>query len=250
MAKDRTTENHITATINKDRRRATCKVNLICIPVALIASFFCPAGIPIWAFAWFVLFKTAQQSGSAVLLTGAAGEEKALSVLLRLPDEYTIFNQIQMPDERSRTGFREADFVVVGPNGIHIIENKDFRGMIVGDEYSYTWEICKVGRQGTHYSTSGRNPVRQVQVYVSLLSRILRNRGINAWITPLVSLSQDNGLDQISSKKVKVIKATDLCDIIQANNRNLTEEAMMKTLDIMEELRVGELCPGEECQAA
>ena len=177
MAIDRTTPNHIRATINKDRKQAVRKVNLIGIPLALCASYFCPAGMPIWVFTWFVIFTVARQSGSGVMLSGAAGEEKALEVLLRLPEEFTIFNQIQLPDDRSSTGYREADFIVVGPNGIHIVENKDFLGVIVGDDYSPTWEIHKVGRRGTKYATSGRNPIRQVQVYVSLLAGIVEGHG-------------------------------------------------------------------------
>jgi hypothetical protein len=88
-----------------------------------------------------------------------------LAVLSGLPTEYILFNQIRLPDERSKTGFREADFVVVGPNGVFIIENKDFRGWIQGDGNSSNWEVHKVGRGGTPYIKSCRNPVRQVQTW-------------------------------------------------------------------------------------
>ena len=58
------------------------------------------------------------------MLAGAAGEDRVLAALSVLPAKYTLFNQIRLPDEHSRTGFREADFMVVGNNGVFIIENK------------------------------------------------------------------------------------------------------------------------------
>jgi hypothetical protein len=90
----------------------------------LLASVLIPVCIPFWAIIWFTIYQSVKKGGSAIMLAGAAGEDLALAHLSRLPDEYTVFNQICLPDSRSRTGYREADFVVVGPNGVFIIENK------------------------------------------------------------------------------------------------------------------------------
>ena len=240
MAIDRTTANQLTAGISKERRQATRNVYRVGIPAVLIATVICPLGILAWSFIWFVCLLIAQNSGEPGKLCGAAGEDRILSVLSRLPTEYTIYNQIKLPSERSRTGYREADFIVVGPNGVFICENKDIRGRVVGDATSMEWEQHKVGRGGTPYVSLGRNPVIQVNVYVAILAGIFRTRGITAWITPLVSLSRDNSLDGISSIKVKVVQGTDLCSTILANQGMLTEENRGKVLEVLEDLRAGQ----------
>jgi hypothetical protein len=245
MAELRTSENRIMADINHQRQQATRLVYGIGLPAALIAAVVWPVGIPVWGLIWLGCFLAAKHAGSPEKLRGAAGEERALSVLSGLPEQYAVFNQIELPDTRSRTGVREADFIVVGPNGVFIIENKDFRGTIVGTEHDQNWQQHKIGRKGTPYVTYGRNPVRQVQTYVSLLAGIFRERGIKAWITPLVSLSRDNGLDGISSGKVQVVQATDLCWTILEHRGVLTEDTRGEVIRVLEELRQGQVEQGE-----
>ena len=224
MAIDRTTENQLTAGINKERQQATRNVYRVGIPAVLIATVLCPSGILAWSLIWFVCLLIAKNTGEPGKLCGAAGEDRILNVLSRLPAEYTIYNQVKLPSERSRTGYREADFIVVGPNGVFIIENKDFRGQIVGDATSMEWEQHMVGRGGTHYVSHARNPVLQVSVYVAILSEIFRTRGIKAWITPLVSLSRDNSIDMIHSERVNVVQGTNLGDAILKIQGMLSEK--------------------------
>ena len=247
MSINRTTENHVIASIKKSRQRFTRWVFWVGLPIVIAASFICPDGIWAWLLAWFVCFHLAKRSTcSSIMLAGAAGEELALTHLSRLSDEYTVFNQICLPDSRSSTGYREADFVVVGPNGVFMIENKNYRGWVKGDWNSDQWELYKIGRCGTPYINSCRNPARQVQVYVSLLAGIFSRRDIKAWITPMVSLSRNNSLGLINSEKVQVMRVADLCERIQAHHGTLSKENMDKVLGLLEELRAGRFLQDEE----
>jgi hypothetical protein len=241
MAIDRTTENHVYTEIRLNRKQAARWVCRIGIPVVIIASVICPEGIWIWLLAWIVAFQVTRCQGSPVLLAGAAGEDRALAALSGLPAEYTLFNQIRMPDERSRTGFREADFVVVGNNGVFIIENKDYRGEIQGDATAANWELHKIGIGGTPYTTACRNPVRQVQVYVALLSKLFAVRDLKVRINPLVSLSLNNSLDGINSPRVRVMGVNELCGKIIAHKGTLSSDNRKKVIDLLEELRSGTL---------
>jgi hypothetical protein len=144
-----------------------------------------------------------------------------------------------LPDERSRTGFREADFVIVGNNGVFIIENKDYRGEIQGDATAANWELHKIGIGGTPYTKSCRNPVRQVRVYVTLLSRLLAMRNIKVRITPLVSLSQNNSLDGINSPRVSVMGVDELCGKIIVHKGTLSAHDRERVIGLLEELRSG-----------
>lgn len=239
MAIDRTTENHVYADIRINRRQTALWVCRIGIPSVIIASVLCPEGIWVWLLAWLVAFQVTRCQGSAVMLAGAAGEDRVLSALSELPAAYTLFNQIRLPDERSRTGFREADFVVVGNNGVFIIENKDYRGEIQGDATAANWELHKIGIGGTPYTKACRNPVRQVRVYVTLLSKLFAMRGIKVRITPLVSLSRNNSLAGINSERVQVMGVDDLCGNILAHKGLLSSGSMEKVIGLLEELRSG-----------
>ena len=239
MAKDRTSENHVYAEIRLNRKQAVRWICRIGIPAVIIASVLCPEGIWIWLLAWLVAFQVTRCQGSAVMLAGAAGEDRALAALSALSAEYTLFNQIRLPDERSRTGFREADFVVVGNNGVFIIENKDYRGEIQGDATAANWELHKIGIGGTPYTKACRNPVRQVRVYVTLLSRLFAMRGIKVRITPLVSLSQNNFLAGISSTRVRVMGVDELCGKIIAHKGVLSSHNRERVIGLLEELRSG-----------
>ena len=246
MARDRTTVNRITERIEIDRKRSTRNVWKYGIPLVLLASVIIPLCIPLWVLIWLVIYQSVKKDGSSVMLAGAAGEELALTHLSKLSDEYTIFNQICLPDTRSSTGYREADFVVVGPNGVFIIENKDYRGWVKGDWNSDQWELYKIGRCGTPYINSCRNPVRQVKVYVSLLAEIFSSRDIKAWITPMVSLSRNNSLGLINSEKVQVMRVAELCENIHAHPGTLSKENMDKAIGLLEELRAGRFLRAEE----
>ncbi|MGA2150738.1 MAG: nuclease-related domain-containing protein [Geobacteraceae bacterium] len=239
MAKLRTTANRITEGIEMNRRRLMRWVFWVGFPVAGAASYMWPDGNWAWVLAWLVCFQLARRAGSPIELAGAKGEERALAILSGLPEEYTLFNQIRLPDKRSRTGFREADFMVVGPNGIFLIENKDYRGEIRGDDSAAGWELHKIGIGGTPYTKPCRNPVPQVRVYVALLGAIFARRSIRARITPLVSLSQNNNLRWITSEKVKVVRLDDLTDTILGHQGKLDGEEMEQVVDLLEELSAG-----------
>jgi hypothetical protein len=239
MANDRTTENHVYTEIRLNRKQAARWVCRIGIPAVIIASLLCPEGIWMWLLALLVAFQVTKYQGSAVMLAGAAGEDRALAALSTLPMEYTLYNQIRLPDERSRTGFREADFVVVGNNEVFIIENKDYRGEIQGDANVPNWELHKIGIGGTPYRCICRNPVRQVRVYVTLLSRLVAMRGINVRITPLVSLSQNNSLAGINSPRVQVMGVDELCGKILTHKGTLSSHNRERVIGLLEELRSG-----------
>ena len=129
------------------------------LPVALVVLIVNP-GLGVLAFfavgfAWLVA-----GGKDASEVAGAAGEDYTLQVLASLPASYTVFNQVELPDERSSTGLRELDFIVCGPNGIFVVESKNHKGELSGSEDDETWTVFKIGRRGSpYYSTVDRKSV-------------------------------------------------------------------------------------------
>jgi len=139
---------------------------------------------------------------------GAGGEESALKTLSELDDSYTIFNQVRIPCKESKTGYREADFVVCGPNGIFVVEVKNNKGIIVGTEADPRWEVRKVGGGGTPYSDYMRNPIKQVRSQIFPLKEYLVSKGINdVWIYGVVLFTNpESALKLHISGRVPVLR--------------------------------------------
>ncbi len=127
--------------------------------------------------------------GTKARAAGAVGEAAALELLQRLPADYRVFNQVLVPSSTGRA--RELDYVVVGANGVFVIEVKHNHGRIEGHVDDPVWKAWKIGRGGTRYATEVRNPVRQVRGATAALAAWLRAEGIKTWVHALVVFTNE-----------------------------------------------------------
>lgn len=156
-----------------------------------------------------VMFSTG--TDTIIAEAGAEGEESALKTLSELDDSYTIFNQVRIPCPKSKTGYREADFIICGPNGIFIVEVKNNKGTIVGTEADLKWEVRKIGQRGTPYSDYMRNPIRQVTSQIFPLKEYLASRGINAWINGVVLFTNpESALKLHITGKISILRSANI----------------------------------------
>jgi hypothetical protein len=143
--------------------------------------------IPLWILG-IILF--GRQSIGDQRLSGVQGEEQLVRTLFSLPDDYTILNQVHIPNARSVTGTTEIDAIAVGPQSIILLEAKNNGGTIVGgNEGDKEWSVRKVGRRGGVYSSNMRNPVRQARSQMHALREWLAIQGVKVYIKPLVVLT-------------------------------------------------------------
>jgi hypothetical protein len=191
-------ENRITQELDEEVSSRRKLILCLGVPIALVCTFVMP-GAGWLTFVLVAVIYASAGGRDAIRETGALGEDYTLSVLSSLPDSYTIFNQVDVPDERSRTGKRELDFIVCGPNGVFVIESKNHKGSVTGNERDDKWTVHKVGRGGTPYISSVRNPVRQVKSQVFVLNKFLQSKKLNPWITGIVSFSSNNDTSGIES---------------------------------------------------
>lgn len=201
----------------KTRKRRRTKLLLCGTPllVVLILScnfVLCAFGACLCALAYFVL---GIHTSDEVKESGLEGELRALSILRQLPNDYTVFNQVLVPDQSSSTGSREIDYLVCGPNGLFAIEVKNNNGSVHGNESDSRWTVCKVGRGGTAYDTTMRNPVRQLKAQIHPLSKHFEAKDIRVWINGIVAFSNGECRLRIGeSSKIPVIHAYDLVQYI------------------------------------
>lgn len=154
-------------------------------------------------------------SGSETLKAGAIGEDLCIDTLLNLPDNYTIFNQVNVPNIKSKTGFNEADVIVVGPQSVFVVEVKHNNGSISGGVDDRDWTVQKVGRGGTAYEKSMRNPISQVKKLVWLLSEEFKKTKNRVWIQGVVVFSNSTcDVNVESNDNVPVLQLHELTKYI------------------------------------
>ncbi len=225
-------------TFLKTRKKRRTKLLLCGIPllaVLLLSCNFvlCAYGAGLCALAYFVL---GIHTSDEVKESGLEGELRALSLLRQLPDTYTVFNQVLVPDQSSSTGSREIDYLVCGPNGLFAIEVKNNNGSVHGNESDSRWTVCKVGRGGTAYDTTMRNPVRQLKAQIFPLSKHFQENGVNAWINGVVAFTNGDSKLRIGESKVPVIHAYNLVDHITEFVPNRAVRDVEKAINVLAEL--------------
>lgn len=69
-------------------------------------------------------------------IRGKFGEKRISKLLMYLPDEYTIFNDVYIHENSKSV---QIDHIVLSPYGIFVIETKNFKGWIYGSENATQW---------------------------------------------------------------------------------------------------------------
>ena len=213
------TENRLTAEVWQTRAR----VALIGGGIALLLTLIVPGlwWVFLLAAVWLVFQFGARK------VAGAQGEDQTLATLRRLPDDHTLFNQLDIPSEHAPRGAIEADLVVVGPNGLWVIETKHHHGTIFGTDSDPTWRIEKVGRRGGEYETTLRNPIRQVKGQVMALKAYLAQQGIQrVWIDAVVVFSHAEASLRWSGPPPKAVSLADAkTDLVRLLTRDRPRQA-------------------------
>ncbi|MEQ8235172.1 MAG: NERD domain-containing protein [Syntrophomonadaceae bacterium] len=102
---------------------------------------------------------------------GKIGEGSVRLLLSRLDKEkYFILNDLYLPNDKGKTS--QIDHVVVSPYGIFVIETKNYRGWILGDENSQYWTQVIYKRKEKLL-----NPIIQNKGHIKALKAILSDFG-------------------------------------------------------------------------
>jgi len=178
-----------------------------------------PLGLMLAGLAAMILFFATITGGSSVpsdVLTGIEGEVKCLRELQRLPEDYVLFNQLQVPDPSLPNGRRELDFVAIGPGGLTVVEVKNISGMIYVDPEQRHWRVARRGCGSSPNWNSMDSPLRQVGAQVDALERWLLTHGIHAPIRPMVCFARsDVILQNVDSSSVPVLVPEQLVEEIK-----------------------------------
>lgn len=112
-------------------------------------------------------------------IAGYKGEALGQKELKKLKKYgYKVFANMKLKHNNDQS---EMDFIVVGSNGIFIVEVKNIKGTIVGDSRDEQLIQVKKTKYNT-YENRFYNPIKQVNTHVYKLSKYLKDNGMNHWI--------------------------------------------------------------------
>ena len=117
---------------------------------------------------------------------GLEGKQQTLSFVSSLPDTYSVVTNPRITYQGKES---LLDTVVIGPNGVFIIQTKNHNGSISGKATDNQLSQYKIGQKGTPYTNMFYNPVKQVSTHVFRLSKILKEFGHYVWIQGIVYFS-------------------------------------------------------------
>ncbi|HIG93737.1 TPA: NERD domain-containing protein [Candidatus Woesearchaeota archaeon] len=174
------------------------KIALIFLVIGLVTLFFYVGIIFIGISIYFFTKRSHYKSGYS-------GEQRVIESLQKLPDSYYLINDVNLPN-----GYGNIDHVVLGSNGIFIIETKNFEGEIrcEGDnwyQYKDTWEIPE------EYEI--KSPSKQVKGNALKLKQYIESKNIfgkslRLWVEGMVVFSHDNVILHCNNPTVPVFKVS------------------------------------------
>lgn len=138
--------------------------------------------------------------------SGLEAEKLVTETLFVLDDNYYLINDIKLPES-----YGNIDHVILGPNGIFVIETKNYSGTIIcnGDEWIRHYEGGFL-ESDRDYDTG--SPSKQVKRNAVKIKQILDR---NVWVEGIVVFTNPNVELQISGTTTPILQIDELCDYIK-----------------------------------
>ena len=177
------------------------------------------------AFILLALFMIAKHN-YGILNAGVKGEQQTYEILKRLPKDFTV---ITNPVIHNRGSVNELDFVVIGTNGVYVVETKNYRGIITGSTSSQNWKQIKHGKNKT-YEKEVKNPAKQVYRQGRRMNEMFIDFGISADVFPILYFVDDRSQLKITDDaelNVAIINSdSDLLDfIVNTKGKHIVESS-------------------------
>lgn len=160
---------------------------------------------------------------------GIRGEKFATKLIREtLNDNDILLCNVRISYDGKKT---ELDNVILNKRGIFIIEVKNYVGSITGGLNDYEWSKTKVTASGNAYTSSVKNPIKQVRRQVYILANYLKDNGINVWIEGYAFLAEGNSPVQ-SAYILHDQKDIDAAIHLRTNNK-LSSQTHEKIIELL-----------------
>ena len=150
---------------------------------------------------------------------GLYGEILVTEYIRRLDDSYYLINDVKLPNS-----YGNIDHILLGPNGIFVIESKHFEGEVRcnGDNW---YQYNREWKNPEEYER--KSPSKQVKGNALRLKQFIESKNIfkkqfNFWVDGIVVFTSDNVELILNHPTVPVIKIKGLYKYIKNKQSNLT----------------------------
>lgn len=146
-----------------------------------------------------------------ILNAGVKGEQQTCEILKQLPKDFTV---ITNPVIHNRGSVNELDFVVIGTNGVFVVETKNYRGIITGTTSAQNWKQIKHGKNKT-YEKEVKNPAKQVYRQGRRMNEMFIDFGVSADVFPILYFVDDRSELKITDDAdLGVVTINNECDLL------------------------------------
>ncbi|MGE8081446.1 nuclease-related domain-containing protein [Peribacillus loiseleuriae] len=227
----------------KKKRPYFITVTIICTIVISFINFFFSI-VPL--IVYFVLsifvapsepYKKYPSNQEEILKSGLEGEKYTLDFLKdRLSADFVIFtNPVALN--------YEIDFIILGPSGLFIIENKHMRGTFSGNLNAKEWIREKIDDYGEVHKENTRNPYFQVCIHKKKLTRYLRDNNFSQEINEIVFFSDEAefNINHGTGKPIFDIRLQEnLLKYITETKQYITESKQKKLINLLYRITIRE----------
>ncbi|MEM2918391.1 MAG: nuclease-related domain-containing protein [Candidatus Altiarchaeota archaeon] len=189
--------------------------------ILIILSYF----LGVYTYQKYLTWKSSESS-----------EELIINELKKLPDNYMLISNVVIPPNRGDT-----DHIVLGPNGIFVIEAKHYGGEIKCD--GDKWQRYKISKSGTKYLLWAGSPSAQVKRNAKVLKdfllkhkeEIFKKEAPHIWIESILIFTNERAKIQVKNPTVKILKIYELSDFILSSVTpyNLKEEEIERISSVI-----------------
>ncbi|GKX32014.1 hypothetical protein SH1V18_44940 [Vallitalea longa] len=176
--------------------------------VCFIAAVFCMIlavytyGFSLIATLVLGVYIKKMKTNISIVKSGLEGEKEVLNLLADLPKRYKVISDILIQGKNTSS---QIDYVVVGSNGIFIIEAKNIKGTIKGKTGSRYLTQIKKGKGGREYSRQLYNPALQVKGHVLGLTKLLNKNNVHSYIHGMVYFANEDSKVDFKSNDIVVL---------------------------------------------
>ncbi|MCD8287661.1 MAG: NERD domain-containing protein [Porphyromonadaceae bacterium] len=148
---------------------------------------------------------------------GRRFENRVCKRLVKLPDEYHVMDNLLL-EYQGRSAQR--DHLIVSPYGLFVIEDKNYKGWIIGGEEAEYWTQTIYSRKNQLY-----NPIRQNEGHLRFLSYLFRDIGRIPMI-PIVVFGDEAEL-KVNVREHIVIHRNALLKVISRYRESVIPDRLM-----------------------
>lgn len=159
------------------------------------------------------------------LKSGIKGEKLTLEILKKLNNNYIILSDLKIHYKNKKA---QIDNLVIGKNGIFIIETKNVYGIVTGSGNN-TYVNVLNNKKEPYFKMY--NPCKQVLTHKTKLNELLKLHNLNSTIEPIVFFSNYNTKVNIKNKNVHIFTEDNHCELIK-HIRNFSPKHTLKKSEI------------------